>query len=185
MPKPRGTSPEAPDQHDAAIGVLSAVKRRTLLDRLSMGIALFGISAPVFWLGLMGLYIFWSKLGWVGGGGMSALLRASIGESNAALMLMTGDPVTASQAERWHLVSEVTRPDDLMDRAHAIAEVVASRAPIAAETAKANLRAAATMPLDQAMTYERDLQTVCFTTEDAAEGRAAFRERRPAVFQRK
>jgi peptide/nickel transport system permease protein len=52
-----------------AIGVLSAVKRRTLLDRLSMGIALFGISAPVFWLGLMGLYIFWSKLGWVGGTG--------------------------------------------------------------------------------------------------------------------
>ncbi|MGI5229806.1 enoyl-CoA hydratase/isomerase family protein [Actinoallomurus sp. CA-142502] len=125
------------------------------------------------------------KLGWVGGGGMSALLRASIGESNAALMLMTGDPITAAQAERWHLVSEVTRPEDLLDRAHAVAEVIASRAPIAAETAKANLRAAATMPLDQALTYERDLQTVCFATEDAAEGRAAFRERRPAVFQRK
>jgi enoyl-CoA hydratase/carnithine racemase len=100
-------------------------------------------------------------------------------------MLMTGDPISAEQAERWHLVSEVTRPEDLMGRAHAIAEVIAARAPIAAETAKANLRAAATMPLDQAMTYERDLQTVCFATEDAAEGRAAFRERRPAVFQRK
>ena len=34
-----------------------------------MGFALFGISAPVFWLGLMALYIFWRKLGWTGGTG--------------------------------------------------------------------------------------------------------------------
>src|ERR1043165_2833584 len=33
-----------------AIGVISAVKRRTLVDRLAMGFALFGISAPGFWL---------------------------------------------------------------------------------------------------------------------------------------
>jgi ABC-type dipeptide/oligopeptide/nickel transport systems, permease components len=37
-----------------AIGVLSAVKRRTVVDRVAMGFALFGISTPVFWLGLMG-----------------------------------------------------------------------------------------------------------------------------------
>jgi peptide/nickel transport system permease protein len=52
-----------------AIGVLSAVKRRTLIDRLAMGFALFGISAPVFWLGLMALYIFWKTLHWTGGSG--------------------------------------------------------------------------------------------------------------------
>jgi peptide/nickel transport system permease protein len=52
-----------------AIGVLSAVKRRTLVDRLAMGFALFGISTPVFWLGLMMLYVFWSQLGWAAGTG--------------------------------------------------------------------------------------------------------------------
>jgi peptide/nickel transport system permease protein len=52
-----------------AIGVLSAVRRRTLADRLAMGFALFGISAPVFWLGLIGLYVFWSKLHWTAGTG--------------------------------------------------------------------------------------------------------------------
>ena len=52
-----------------AIGILSAVKRRTLVDRGAMGFALFGISAPVFWLGLMLLYIFWRQLGWTGGTG--------------------------------------------------------------------------------------------------------------------
>jgi peptide/nickel transport system permease protein len=44
------------------IGIVSAIKRRSLTDRLSMGIALFFVSAPVFWLGLMGLWLFWFKL---------------------------------------------------------------------------------------------------------------------------
>jgi len=52
-----------------AIGVLSAVKRRTLIDRLAMGFALFGISAPVFWLGLMALFLVWKELGLTGGSG--------------------------------------------------------------------------------------------------------------------
>jgi peptide/nickel transport system permease protein len=34
-----------------------------------MGFALFGVSAPVFWLGLMALYIFWQRLGWLPGTG--------------------------------------------------------------------------------------------------------------------
>ena len=52
-----------------SVGVISAVKRRSLTDRFAMGFALFGISTPVFWLGLMALYIFWRQLGWTGGSG--------------------------------------------------------------------------------------------------------------------
>ncbi len=52
-----------------AIGILSAVRRRTITDRVAMGFALFGISTPVFWLGLMFLYIFWRQLGWTAGTG--------------------------------------------------------------------------------------------------------------------
>jgi peptide/nickel transport system permease protein len=44
------------------IGVISAVKRRSLVDRASMSMALFFVSAPVFWLGLMALWVFWYKL---------------------------------------------------------------------------------------------------------------------------
>jgi peptide/nickel transport system permease protein len=51
------------------VGVLSALKRRTAADRVSMGFALIGVSAPVFWLGLVSLYIFWEKLGWLPGTG--------------------------------------------------------------------------------------------------------------------
>ncbi len=52
-----------------SIGVISAIKRRSLIDRAAMGFALFGISAPVFWLGLMALWIFWRKLHLTGGTG--------------------------------------------------------------------------------------------------------------------
>ncbi len=125
------------------------------------------------------------KLGWIGGGGMSSFLAHSIGPSNAALMVMTGDPIDAARALSWGLVSEVTEMTDLLARAGAIASTIAMRAPIAAETAKLNLRAAFTMPLEKAIEYERDLQTICFATEDAAEGRAAFKEKRPPVFRRR
>ena len=54
------------------IGILSAIKRRTLTDRLSMGLALFFVAAPVFWLGLMGLWLFWFKLRWSPGTGYVA-----------------------------------------------------------------------------------------------------------------
>lgn len=51
------------------IGIISALKRRTWADRTAMGFALVAVSAPVFWLGLVGLYIFWEKLGWLPGTG--------------------------------------------------------------------------------------------------------------------
>lgn len=125
------------------------------------------------------------KLGWIGGGGMTALLAHSVGPSNAALMVMTGDAVDAERALFWGLVSEIVEADALLGRAKEIAATVASRAPVAAETAKLNLKAAFAMPLENAIQYERDLQTVCFATEDAAEGRRAFKEKRPPVFRRR
>lgn len=125
------------------------------------------------------------KLGWIGGGGMATFLVESIGPSNASLMLMTGDPIDAQKAQAWGLVSEVVAPDALLARAREIAAVIASRAPIAAEHAKLNRRAAASMPIEKAIEYERDLQTIAFATEDAAEGRAAFKEKRAPVFRRR
>jgi peptide/nickel transport system permease protein len=55
------------------IGIVSGIKRGTMVDRAAMGFALFGVSAPVFWLGLMFLFIFWQKLGIAAGTGYVAL----------------------------------------------------------------------------------------------------------------
>ena len=46
------------------IGIASAVRRRSLVDRAGMLFALFGVSAPVFWLGYIMLFVFWFQLGW-------------------------------------------------------------------------------------------------------------------------
>ena len=45
------------------VGIISAVKSRSLIDRVSMGTALVAISAPVYWLGLLSLYLFASDIG--------------------------------------------------------------------------------------------------------------------------
>lgn len=125
------------------------------------------------------------KLGWIGGGGMAVNLAHAVGPSNAALMIMTGDPIDALQAERWGLVSRVVPQSSLLDEARKIALAIAARAPIAAETAKLNLRAAWDKSTADAITYERDLQTICFATDDAREGRAAFKEKRLPTFKRR
>jgi ABC-type dipeptide/oligopeptide/nickel transport system permease component len=46
-------------------GIISAVKRYSLFDYFSMSTALAGVSMPVFWLGLMLIYFFSVKLGWL------------------------------------------------------------------------------------------------------------------------
>lgn len=51
------------------LGVLSAIKERSLTDRVAMGFALFFVAAPVFWVGLMFLWLFWFKLGIAAGTG--------------------------------------------------------------------------------------------------------------------
>lgn len=46
-----------------AVGTISAVRRRSLFDRAAMGTALVAISAPPYWLGLVGLYLFANDIG--------------------------------------------------------------------------------------------------------------------------
>jgi peptide/nickel transport system permease protein len=46
-----------------SVGTISAVKSRSLIDRMAMGGALVGISAPVYWLGLVSLYLFSNDIG--------------------------------------------------------------------------------------------------------------------------
>ena len=56
-----------------AIGIISALNRGKIADRAAMGFALLGVSAPVFWLGLMALWIFWQQLKILPGTGYVAI----------------------------------------------------------------------------------------------------------------
>lgn len=50
-------------------GIISAVRRNQWIDHVVRGVSLLGVSSPVFWLGLIGLYIFYFRLGWLPGPG--------------------------------------------------------------------------------------------------------------------
>lgn len=47
------------------IGVVAAVKRRSVFDKLTMVTALLGLSLPIFWIGLMAIWLFAFQLGWL------------------------------------------------------------------------------------------------------------------------
>ena len=51
------------------LGVLAAVRRNKLADHVTRVFSVFGVSTPVFWLGLMLLLVFYRNLGWLPGSG--------------------------------------------------------------------------------------------------------------------
>jgi peptide/nickel transport system permease protein len=61
------------------IGILSAVKPRSLWDRLATVGALVGVSAPVYWLGLVLLHVFSDRLGWFPLGDYATIADAGVG----------------------------------------------------------------------------------------------------------
>lgn len=122
------------------------------------------------------------KLGWHGGAGNTQLLPRLVGAGNALQMLLTADLVSAHDAHRMNLVQEVVESDRLDARARELAEKIAANAPIAAQIAKHLVRIAESTSVEVGLAYENDTFAYCFTTDDAAEGRAAFAEKRPPRF---
>ncbi|PHQ70086.1 MAG: peptide ABC transporter permease, partial [Paracoccus sp.] len=56
------------------LGVIAAAKRGGIIDQVARVVALVGYSMPIFWLGLMGLLLFYGILGWVGGPGRQGII---------------------------------------------------------------------------------------------------------------
>jgi enoyl-CoA hydratase/carnithine racemase len=107
-------------------------------------------------------------------GGTTQRLVRAVGRSNALAMILAGESVTADEALRMGLVSEVVSGSDLNARASALAGRIAERGPVAIQYAKEALHRGAEMPLEQALRYETDLTVILQTTEDRAAGVEAF-----------
>lgn len=112
----------------------------------------------------------------VPGWGMLERLPVAIGLARARQMLFTGTPIDARCALDWGLVTEVVAAESLLPRATALAEAIAANAPVSVQATKQAL----------ALLHDRQpigpleslLTLVTATTEDAAEGKRAFAERR-------
>jgi len=98
-------------------------------------------------------------------------------------MLMTGQPIDAVEAHRIGLVQELVEVELVVERAVALARDIAALSPIAIERTKFMVRMAENVPLEAALLVENDSFAYIMMTEDAAEGRAAFAEKRPPEFR--
>ncbi len=70
------------------LGVVAAVKRGSWIDQIARVVALVGYSMPIFWLGLMGLLVFYGILGWVGGPGRVGIFYIDVVPSVTGMILV-------------------------------------------------------------------------------------------------
>jgi len=122
------------------------------------------------------------RIGSLPGSGGTQRLMAAIHPALAARMLLTGDPISAEEAARAGLVSDVVEPDQLEGFAADLARRIAANAPLSLRAMKQCLLAAREAPLSTGLELERALWVALSATQDRQEGRAAFRERRTPHF---
>lgn len=115
-------------------------------------------------------------------GGLWRLPRV-VGPSKAAELLFTGDIITAQEAERIGLVSQVVPADELLSTAMEMAAKIAANPPIALRYMKEGLRRSVHGTMAEMGEYVGNSLSYLFTTEDHKEGALSFVERREPVFE--
>lgn len=70
------------------LGVIAAARKGGIIDQVARVVALVGYSMPIFWLGLMGLLIFYGILGWVGGPGRQGIIYDGMVPSVTGMILV-------------------------------------------------------------------------------------------------
>ena len=124
------------------------------------------------------------KIGLTGGDvGTSWLLPRLIGLGRAYEMLLTGRFVEAEEALRIGLVTDVTEPEALMDKALAVAELICGNSPVGVRLTKQVVQVNVDAPsLDAAIALENRNQVLAVQTADMSEALNAFREKRAPRF---
>ncbi|MGE2692460.1 enoyl-CoA hydratase/isomerase family protein [Mycolicibacterium pulveris] len=103
--------------------------------------------------------------------GMSYHLPRIVGTSVAADWMLTGRTVSAEEADRRGLVSELVDPERLLPRAYEIAADIAALSPMAVQLTKRALQANTDAPLDAAVELENRNQVLTHATDEAAQRR--------------
>ena len=124
-----------------------------------------------------------AMIGLSAGGGSPALLPRLLPRGRALQMLMTGDPITAQEAHRIGMVNELHPQADLMSRALAIAEKIASNSPTAVQAVKRAVHLGEGQPIEQAVAIMMDAHWRSAVHPDRVEGIGAFNENRDPHFQ--
>lgn len=100
--------------------------------------------------------------------GMSYHLPRIVGTSVAADWMLTGRTVSAAEADRRGLVSELVEPDRLIGRAVELASAIAELSPLGVQLTKRALQANTDAGIDAALELENRNQVLSHATDDAA-----------------
>ena len=117
-----------------------------------------------------------------GAGGTQRLIR-SVGKSLASKMVLSGESITAQQAQQAGLVSDVFPSDLTLEYALQLASKMARHSPLALQAAKQALRQSQEVALQAGLAQERQLFTLLAATEDRHEGISAFLQKRTPDFK--
>jgi enoyl-CoA hydratase len=123
-----------------------------------------------------------AMLGLAAGGGSPVFLPRLLPPGRALQMLMTGDPITAQEAHRLGMVTELHPPGELMDAALRIAEKIASNSPTAVQAVKRAVRLGEGQPVEQAIATMMDAHWRSAVHPDRVQGIGAFNEGREPTF---
>ncbi|MGE5522939.1 MAG: enoyl-CoA hydratase/isomerase family protein [Rhodospirillaceae bacterium] len=122
------------------------------------------------------------KLGIIPGYGGTQRLPRIVGQARALDMIMTGRTVEADEALRIGLVHRIVEGDAVAAGAAYAREFSCHSLPVL-ECARSAVQRALETPLHEGLKIEADLSAVVYQTQDAAEGMAAFIEKRRAQFK--
>ena len=122
------------------------------------------------------------KLGLLPGAGGTQRLPRLLPRGVALHMLLTGTPLGAVDAHRLGLVNELSGESPALHIAERLARELATGPPLAHRAAKHLVQRGAVLPLGDAIDLERETVSRLFVTDDAVEGLAAFRAKRPPEF---
>ena len=122
------------------------------------------------------------NLGLIPGYAGSQRLPRLVGRGRALELLLTGNPISADEAYRIGLVNRVVPAAQLLTEARSLAQLLASKAPVAARYILDAVAGGLEMAFADAQTYEATLFGLVATTDDMREGTRAFLEKRKPTF---
>jgi len=122
-------------------------------------------------------------LGLIPGGGGTQRLPRLVGKGRALQLILSGDMISAQEAYRIGLVNEIVPAGQLIARAEAIVQKIASNAPIAIRFALEATNKGMETSQGEGLLLEAAYFGLCAATEDKKEGTSAFLEKRAPQFR--
>ena len=122
------------------------------------------------------------KLGILPGYGGTQRLARLCGKGVAHELCLSGEMISAEEAQRIGLVNHIYEPAELKGAAEALAKKIIANAPVAVRYAMEAIERGIEMPQEEGLFLEATLFGLCCATEDMREGTKAFLEKRKAEF---